>query len=445
MPSDLLSIAYSGARVARSALDVTAQNIANASTEGYVRRTITSEEVAFAGGPGQEGKVTFSGAWVEGITRNADPFRQAEVRRTAGDLQRANVELSGLRDIENAIENSGVFDAMVDFEAGLQQLSADAVDPARRAVVVAASEALASSFNIAASNLSATAQGLQVEADALTSEVNTLGAELTRVNLKLIRSGGRAGDQSALLDERDRLLEGLASITSITTQFQATGSVNVSLGTSPGSSFVQAGNVGTFTATFAADGTPSFAVDGAAIDPGAGRLAGSALALSEVAAVRSRLDAMAANLADTVNNAQAAGVALDGSAGQPIFSGTTAATISVAISSGEAIATAPAGAGAGSRDSSNLAALRQSLTSLDPAQQVSNLLLDVSSKVAGRDITQSALETIATSARSALQEQAGVDLDQEAANLIRYQQAFQASGRAMQVASEIFDTLLGIR
>jgi flagellar hook protein FlgE len=30
------------------------------------------------------------------------------------------------------------------------------------------------------------------------------------------------------------------------------------------------------------------------------------------------------------------------------------------------------------------------------------------------------------------------------ANLVRYQQAFQASGRAMQVASDIFDTLLGI-
>ena len=49
-----------------------------------------------------------------------------------------------------------------------------------------------------------------------------------------------------------------------------------------------------------------------------------------------------------------------------------------------------------------------------------------------------------SSARIALEEQSGVDLDNEAANLIRYQQAFQASGKAMQVASDIFDTLLGI-
>ncbi|MEC7399287.1 MAG: flagellar basal body protein, partial [Pseudomonadota bacterium] len=38
MASDLLSIAVSGARAARGALDVTAQNIANASSDGYTRR-----------------------------------------------------------------------------------------------------------------------------------------------------------------------------------------------------------------------------------------------------------------------------------------------------------------------------------------------------------------------------------------------------------------------
>ena len=84
------------------------------------------------------------------------------------------------------------------------------------------------------------------------------------------------------------------------------------------------------------------------------------------------------------------------------------------------------------------------LAALDPAQELSGILFDVSSKVAGRNVTQSALETIASSARISLEQQSGVDLDSEAANLIRFQQAFQASGRAMQAASDIFDTLLGI-
>ena len=39
----------------------------------------------------------------------------------------------------------------------------------------------------------------------------------------------------------------------------------------------------------------------------------------------------------------------------------------------------------------------------------------------------------------------GVNLDEEAANLIKYQQAYQAAGKVMQIAGTLFDTLLSIR
>lgn len=73
------------------------------------------------------------------------------------------------------------------------------------------------------------------------------------------------------------------------------------------------------------------------------------------------------------------------------------------------------------------------------------LIFDISGTVAGRTVTRDALDTIAGNARIALSAQAGVNLDTEAANLIRYQQAFQASGKAIQIASNIFDTLLQLR
>jgi flagellar hook-associated protein 1 len=38
-----------------------------------------------------------------------------------------------------------------------------------------------------------------------------------------------------------------------------------------------------------------------------------------------------------------------------------------------------------------------------------------------------------------------VSLDQEAADLIRFQQAYQASAKVMQTASTLFDAILGIR
>lgn len=56
----------------------------------------------------------------------------------------------------------------------------------------------------------------------------------------------------------------------------------------------------------------------------------------------------------------------------------------------------------------------------------------------GADTEQALLEQ-AISARDSVQ---GVNLDEEAANLIRYQQAYQAAARVIQVADEVFQTLL---
>lgn len=48
-------------------------------------------------------------------------------------------------------------------------------------------------------------------------------------------------------------------------------------------------------------------------------------------------------------------------------------------------------------------------------------------------------------ATTAMQSESGVNLDEEAANLMRYQQAYQAAGKMMQIASQLFDTLLQLR
>ncbi|MEX0340965.1 MAG: flagellar basal body protein, partial [Erythrobacter sp.] len=242
MASDLLSIAVSGARAARGALDVTAQNIANASSDGYVRRSLRIEEVSASGGAGRTGDISLSGARITEIRRNADSFLQGEVRRTSGDLQRANVELSGLRNMESALEQSGVFTSIVEFEAVLQQLSGDPVDPARRAATLAEATTLANKLNITASSFDAVGDGLRFESDAQVAETNVIGGELARVNLRLTRAGSGSSDRAALLDQRDQLLERLSGFTSLSTQFAADGTVAVSLGSNPPRSFVQGGN-----------------------------------------------------------------------------------------------------------------------------------------------------------------------------------------------------------
>ena len=444
MASDLLSIGASGARAARGALDVTAQNIANAASEGYVRRSVRMEEVSAAGGQLRTGDLSLSGVRIAGITRNADLFRQAEVRRTTSDLSRSATELKGLENIEAAIEQAGMFAAITEFEASLQQLAVDPTDPSLRAAVIAGAQTMAQKFTIADSSTASAAEGMRFEAQAATDLANVIGGELARVNLRLSRAGAGSSDRASLLDRRDTLLEQLSGIADIATSFAADGGVSVRLGGSGGPLFVAGGTAGTLAMTSAADGTVAFDLDGTALTLSGGSLAGAALALDQAALMRGRLDAIADGIAATVNAAQASGAALDGSPGQPLFAGTGAAGLRVAFTDGAGLATAAAGQPAGSRDAANLAAMRQALATEAPASSTNALLFDISALVQSRTLTHEAIDTIAASARITLEQQAGVDLDTEATNLIRFQQAFQASARAMQVSSELFDTLLGI-
>lgn len=445
MASDLLSIAKSGAKAARVALDVTAQNITNASSEGYVRRSVRLEEVSAAGGIGRIGDVSLSGVRVDQVIRNADLFRQAEVRRTGADVARADAEVSGLEGIETAIEQTGVFDSVVEFEGALQQLAVDPTDPALRASVIETTRTMTRTFNIAASSLDSAGAGIRFEAADDVDQVNLLAQELSRVNLRLARAADASSDQTSLLDQRDSLLQQLSQRVDVNAAFSPDLTVDVRIGGAAGPLLVDGGTAGTMAMATAGDGTISFTLDGNPVTPMSGALVGRGQALVKLADSRSQLDAIADGVIAAVNGAQASGAALDGSAGVAMLSGSGAAGIALAFEQGELLATAPAGSGPNSRDPGNLTSLRNALSANDPGGAMDALLFDVSATVRGRTITRDTLDAIAGNARIALAAQAGVDLDQEALNLVRFQQAFQASGRVMQVASDLFDTLLAIR
>lgn len=444
MASDLLQIGLSGARAARGALDVTAQNIANSSTPGYVRRWVRTAEVSAAGGLLRSGDISLSGVRIAGLHRNADMFRQAEVRRTSSDAARASTELRGLENIEAAIEQARGYELLVEFEAALRELAADPTDPSLRVASVAAAGNMASGFNIASQSLDAVSAGLHFEAAAHIGEVNLLAGELARVNLRMARSADGSSDKATLLDQRDHLLERLSARADLSTSFDAIGRASVRLGGPAGELLVEGHDASTLGAAILGDGTLEFSVDGAPVALAGGSLAGQALALQSLAGRRAEIDGLAGAIIATANGAQATGAALDGSPGVPLFAGTGAADIAVAFSDGALIATAPAGSPPGSTNGANLTSLRQAFEAAGHAQGLNNLLFSVSSGVAGRQVTSEALGAIASASRIALDQQSGVDLDQEAANLVRFQQAFQASSRAMQAASDIFETILGI-
>ncbi len=74
----------------------------------------------------------------------------------------------------------------------------------------------------------------------------------------------------------------------------------------------------------------------------------------------------------------------------------------------------------------------------------SQLVSTIGNKTRELDVTSSAAGKLFSEATLSLQSESGVNLDEEATNLLRYQQAYQAAGKVMQIASEMFDVLLSL-
>jgi flagellar hook-associated protein 1 FlgK len=62
----------------------------------------------------------------------------------------------------------------------------------------------------------------------------------------------------------------------------------------------------------------------------------------------------------------------------------------------------------------------------------------------GADLNMTAYESLTDQATSAQQAFSGINLDEEAANLMQYQQLYQAAARALQISSTLFDSIIAI-
>ncbi len=138
------------------------------------------------------------------------------------------------------------------------------------------------------------------------------------------------------------------------------------------------------------------------------------------------------------------GDTLDNQAGAALFTiGASPTEISVAISDPRKLAAAAVGEGVrGNGNYANLAALRVSggfEAGLDDLT-----VANAAALAARRDVAnaQTSIHGAAVSAHASV---SGVDMDEEAVNLMRFQQAYQASSRVVQVARDILQNILDIR
>lgn len=449
--SDLLSIGASGVRAYQTALSTVGENIANTGVAGYTRRTTQLSEVGSTGSSiGARTQYGGNGVTVTGIGRQADAFRSEAVRQSSGDLGRTETSATWLSRIELSMTGSKLGDRLTDFFTSARSLAADPTSVPTRAVLLEKASAAAAAFGQAGEALSRATTELDATAAQGVSTLNSLGTALAKVNDGLARTQAGSSQAAQLADQRDQLLEQMSALSDVNVSTDEIGRAQVRLGGATGPVFVAGNEVGRLSVSRNDEGAMQFAVQRAgqtnALTPNAGVLAGVTEGAQRLAAATEKLNALAADFAGKVNAVQANGADLDGKDGQPLFAvGDPPTQITVAMTDPRGLAAAAKGSAANSRDASNLDALEATRSKSGFEAGVTAIVTDNAAALEQKKLVADAQSTIRDNAVAARDSASGVDLDNEAVELLRFQQAYQASSRVIQTARDVLQTILEIR
>lgn len=445
--SDLLSIGASGVRAYQSALTTVGDNIANTGVAGYSRRTVTLAEVTSTSGI--TGRITAgNGVVVTGVGRAADAYRASAVRGAGADLARTEAGSVWLDRIQSALTGAALGDRLTGFFTASQQLAADPTSEPQRAVLIESAKTLAASFATTGRQLDRAAVELDATAKQAVDTLDSLGNALVKVNEGLARTPTGTATAAQLADQRDRVLEQMSALADIGVQTDAIGRATVTVGGAGGPVLVAGSEAGHLTFARGTGGAVAFAVTRAgsveSFTPAGGALAGIAEGAGRIADTRASLNALATDFVGEVNAIQAGGRDLDGKPGAALFAaGATPTDLGVTLADPRGIAAASVGGG--TRDASNLQLLQQMRGAHGWEQGVTSLTTGNAAALEQRKLVADAQGAIRDGAVAASVSVSGVDLDNEAVELLRFQQAYQASSRVIQVARETLQSILDIR
>jgi flagellar hook-associated protein 1 FlgK len=443
MSSDLLSIGASGVRAYQTALGTTSENIANTDTAGYVRRTANLAEVGAAQGIGGHGVVS------SGIRRMGDVFRDADVRVATADLARSEAGIVWLERMDVALAGPQLGERMGQFFNAAAQAAADPGATAPRIVMLEHAVSIAEAFSTTADTLDRLTEEVDVAGQGAATDLQSYSRALGQVNAALGRTQPGSSGQAQLLDERDRLIDAMSAYADLHVATDDVGRATLRIGGAGGAVLITGDRVSSViynrSSTGAAQFTLSVAGVTSVVPATGGKLAGIVEGAGRIADAQVELRLMASEFADGINALQAQGRDLDGNAGQPLFVTDPADPSRMTVGITDPRQIAAAGVGGGPRDNATLLALDEFRRSAAFEDRAAGMVARNGAALQARKSVAEAQTSIKDQAVSARSDAVGVDLDREAVDLIRFQQAYQASSRVIQVARETIDSILQIR
>ncbi len=442
--SDLFAIGASGTKAYRAAMAAISDNIANASTTGYSRRSVSTMEAgsSTATMATYVSQANFGGTQIRSVDRANDPYLDAQVRITGMTLASANARSRWLTDAETALNDTstGVGQLMTGMFQNMEKLAASPNDKSLRVTMLDSINRIAQSFNQTAADLKTVASGISTEAQFAVRDANEALNSLADINDSLLRAQPGTSAYAQLLDGRDSALQTLSKNLNVTISFGTHDTAQISFG---GQTLVSGKTASNLALTTNANGSLSLGLtDGTPISaPTNGALGGLFSVASTVVDRRASLDTLADKFVSAVNDWHAGGVTDAGVVGGALLSGTTAATVT-ALTSNPADLAVKGTNGVGNGNLLRAPGIlrgngssEQDWTSLIAAH--GNMLAAVTAE----KTTAQGRDDQAVAAREAV---SGIDLDMEAADLLRIQQAYRGSAKVLQIAKETIDAILQI-
>jgi flagellar hook-associated protein 1 len=454
------------------ALEVTQNNVANASTPGYVRQSLVLEAASFSADGSLPGGVT------AGTLLSArDAYAEQEVWSRLQDLGYFTQKQSALGTLESSFDISGtggVFGAMSSL---FQSFSAWSVTPdssAARSAVLDAADRMARSFQQAAADVSRASSQTDRQLQQTVTRINELAGVVRDCNVERLRSGSEDPGLDARLHAT---LEELAEVTNFTALRQDDGTYTLLLGGQ--SPLVSGETVYAVSLSHSSPADPPPVYPNAAprariLDANGNDITGQ-LSKGQLGALletrnqllpsligdayqQGDLNRLAQSMADQVNQLLASGQASNGPPLQPgvaLFTydaaqpTTVAAMIGVSpsitpqqlaaidpgppyVSNGTAVKLAELGSAAGQIDNLGFVEFYSGL-----AAQVGR---EVSAAQDGADLQKQ----LVAQARTVREQTSGVSLDEEAVMLIQFQRAYQAAAKMISVLDSLTETAVNL-
>lgn len=446
-----LSVAVHSLDAATGALQVTNNNIANANTPGYTRQVVILQEAAPTE---QDGLSTGNGVVLEGYQSVRDELVQTQIQQETQAQSGANAQLASLQQIQPTFTTSSedIGTQMSALFSSISTLSTDPTNSASQQAVLSAGQNLATAFNTASNALTSQQDGLNTQVTQDVSQINQLTKQIAALNQPLAQLKAEGQDGGTVEDQQNQLVLQLSALTSVAVTQSDNG---VTLTTGSGTPLVTGSQSYALQTTLSSTGTQQVLdQSGNNITESltGGDLGGSIQTRdTTISGLLNQLDTLANQFGTAMNAVQTSGFDLNGNAGKNFFTIPTtvagsAASIKMAITDPSMIASSSDGSAGSNGNLANFSAVETSKlpSGETPGNAYADLVYQVGSLTSNANAESTATAASLLQLNDQLSSVSGVSIDEESANLITYQQAYEAAARVVTTIQALFTVTMSM-